>query len=313
MTARGLAWRAAALAASTAPIAAAAQADRSATAELSAAGAPADPVPAPTPTPATVPTAPTWIATLSSGVLDHDGDAARPFAVAGVSRKLGRYYVRVAATGFRSVVRQFDAALPSSFALGSIGAGATFGRWFVDASASAGRQFYGGIEMGGGTRSNQAGSGSGVYAAALDAGRFVALARRLYVTPSLAVQYAADRAPRIGFGPDGPIDYDTAEHAWTGSATVRLDRFFGGRDQHVAGVSISRVQTTDGAAALAASPGGGPVAAGQSGLRDGWFVAGASASFRLSPRLWLDAAGTRTTGARSGDYAVLSLGVRRGF
>ncbi len=113
-------------------------------------------------TPATAPADPTWIATLSAGVLARDGDAARPFGVAGLSRKLGRGYVRVAATGFETVVTQADVVLPSSFVLGSIGAGGVFGKWFVDGAASVGRQSYGAITTPFGTRAAQR-SGSAVY------------------------------------------------------------------------------------------------------------------------------------------------------
>lgn len=165
-----------------------------------------------------------------------------------------------------------------------------------------------------GNRPSQAGSGSGVYGASLSGGHFVALARRLYLTPSAAVQFSAAKALRSTLGPTGPTDEEADERAWTGSATVRLDRFFGEADQHLVGVSLSRIQTTNGAVALAASlPGGGAASARPVSIADGWMAAGASASMRLAPRLWLDGAATRTVTARSGDYATFGLGVRFGF
>ena len=258
------------------------------------------------------PRAPNWIATLSTGIIDRDGDTARTFVVGGLSRRVGRGYVRVAATEFRSAVRQMDAVLPSRYTIGSIGAGATLGRWFVDGYASIGTQHYGGVTTPLGTRDSQVGDGSGIYGGALSGGRFIALTRRLYLTPSAAVQYSASRALRSSVSDRGPLDYKTAERAWTGSATVRLDRYFGSSNQHLAGISFSRVQTTNGATVLTADGGPG-IGSTTANLADGWFVAGTSGSIRVAPRLWLDGSATRTFTATSGNYVVGSLGVRIAF
>ncbi|WP_093667058.1 autotransporter outer membrane beta-barrel domain-containing protein [Sphingomonas gellani] len=261
--------------------------------------------------PATPP-APDWIATLSSGVLARDGDAVRPFVVAGLSRRMGRGYVRVAATGFRSVVRQVDAALPSDFVIGSVGAGGTFGRWFVDGYLSAGRQYYTGVTTPLGTRSAQVGSASSVYGAALSGGHFIKLSPRFYVTPNLAVQYGRSRALRSALTPAAPLDYETRERAWTGSATARVDRFFGSGNRHIVGVSLSRVQSSNGATVLS-SGGMGGLPAEATDVADAWFIAGASGSFQIAPRLWIDASASTTTGSRTGDYRSVSLGARLGF
>ncbi|WP_160146831.1 hypothetical protein [Sphingomonas carotinifaciens] len=258
------------------------------------------------------PSQPDWIATVSAGVIDRDGDATRPFFVGGLSRRLGRGYVRVAATEFRSALRQIDAVLPSRYTIVSAGVGGTFGSWFVDAYGSIGRQKYGGVTTNLGTRESQVGDSSGIYGAAVSGGRFVALSRRLYLTPSAAIQYSASRALRSTISMQGPLDYETDERAWTGSATLRLDRYLGGSNQHLAGLSISRVQTSNGATALSA--GGGPgVSATTVSVADGWFILGSSAAIRVAPRLWLDGALNRTFGAQSGNYVVGSLGLRIGF
>ncbi|WP_160146766.1 hypothetical protein [Sphingomonas carotinifaciens] len=251
-----------------------------------------------------------WIATLTSGVITRDGDTAQPYVVAGLSRKIGRGYLRAAVTGFRSVVRQVDAVLPSTYAIASLGAGGTFGSWFVDGYVSGGRQRYGGVTTPLGTRASQIGQGSGVYGAALNGGRFVALSPRLYLTPSASLQFSTNRALRSSLTSLGPVDYETSERAWTGSATVRVDRYFGGANQHLAGLSVSRVQTTNGATLLAAGAMGGTTT---TSVADGWFVLGSSASVRVAPRLWIDGSATRTITTRSGNFAVLSLGVRLGF
>jgi len=237
-------------------------------------------------------------------------DTVQPYLVAGLSRKVGRGYVRAAATGFRSVVRQVDAVLPSTYTIGSVGAGGTLGRWFVDGYASAGRQRYGGVTTPLGTRPSQIGKGGGVYGAALSGGRFIALASRLYLAPSASLQFSANRALRSSLTSQGPVDYETSERAWTGSATMRVDRYFGRSNQHLAGLSISRVQTTNGVTVLAAGGAGSTTTAS---VADGWFVLGSSASVRVASRLWIDGSATRTATNRSGNFAVLSLGVRLGL
>lgn len=255
-------------------------------------------------------TSPDWIATLTTGAIARDDDTARPYLVAGLSRRIGRGYVRVAATGFRSVVRQVDAVLPSTYTIASVGAGGTFGRWFVDGYASAGRQRYGGVTTPLGTRPSQVGRGSGVHGVGLSGGRFVALTRRLYLTPSLSLQYSANRTLRSSLTPFGPVDHETRERAWTGGGTVRLDRYFGRSGAHLAGLSVSRVQTTNGATALAAGGIGGTLT---TSVADGWFVLGSSASVRVAPGIWIDGSATRTLAARAGDFATLSFGVRIGL
>jgi hypothetical protein len=258
---------------------------------------------------------PNWVATASIGVSQRKGDAAQPYYAAGLSRRIGRGYVRAAVTSYRSVVRQADAVLPSRFTLGSVGFGGRFGQWFIDGYGSAGRQHYTGVTTALGVRESQVGSGSAVWGAGLSGGRYIRLSGRLYLTPSAALQYSANKALRQTIGPMGPQDVETDQRALTGSATVRLDRYFGKDDRHLAGVSITRVQSTNGATALASVAGGGPgpPTVDLRSVPDGWFVAGLSASLRLSRQLWIDTVATRTFDARSGTYSAASVGLRRTF
>lgn len=78
----------------------------------------------------------------------------------------GRAYMRGALTSYRSTVQQIDAALPSTFVVGSIGAGGNWNDWVVDGFASYGRQDYGLVET-----PSQIADGSDYLALGLRAGR----------------------------------------------------------------------------------------------------------------------------------------------
>lgn len=251
-----------------------------------------------------------WIASTSAGALILSGSDTEPFVAAGVSRKLGRGYVRVSAITYRSAFTPMPTVMPSRFTIGSISGGGTFGMWFVDGYASYGRQTYGHIRTPLGTRASEVGSGSPVMGAGLSGGRFIALGNRWWLTASLGVQVSQNRALRQRFVPFRLVDYETRERAITGTGTLRVDRYFGRESQHIAGFSISRVQTSNGTVSIAGQP-SAPTAAYS--VPDGWTVAGASASFRLTPRLWLDAGVTRTIGAQSGNVTVPIIGLRVGF
>lgn len=251
-----------------------------------------------------------WMLGASGGLMVRSADDTQPFVAAGISRKIGRGYVRLSGTTYRSTFRQVDAVLPSRFAIGSVSAGGTFGLWFVDGYASYGRQTYDGVKTPLGIRERQVGSGSPVMGAGVSGGRFISLGHRWWLTATGGLQVSQNRALRQRLDTGRPVDYETREHAVTGSGTLRLDRYFGKSSQHIAGLSISRVQTSNGAVSISGRPGAAttPVS-----VPDGWAVIGASASFRMTPHLWLDSGVTRTIGAQAGNITVPVLGLRFGF
>jgi hypothetical protein len=53
-----------------------------------------------------------WLASASSGLMIQSDQSAQPFFAAGVSRKIGRGYIRLSGTSYRSTFRQVDAILP---------------------------------------------------------------------------------------------------------------------------------------------------------------------------------------------------------
>jgi hypothetical protein len=253
-------------------------------------------------------TEPVWIAGLSGGVLDRSSGKDSPYSTVSLTRYQGSTYLRGAFTAYRGTLQQLDAALPSAYYIGSIGAGGNFGGWVADAYASYGWQDYGAVETDLGKRASLAGSGSSYFAAGLRGGRIFTLAPRLYATPTIGVQYVATRSLRTGFTEGEPADFETRERAWTGLANFRLDRAFGRDQQHFAGLSYTHYESDNGLTALRFSPGSAaPVG---DPTPDGWDEFGASATIGLSRRLWLDGQVSRTAGTVSGDSTTWTLGLR---
>ncbi len=248
---------------------------------------------------------------VTGGVTARAGDEARGFGSAGVTRKLGKAYVRASLTRFSAAVRQGDVVLPSTYTLGAISAGVTVGHWFGDAYGTLGTQHYDDIHSDLGRRPVQGSNHSGVIGTGIDGGYVAWLDPSWSLTPSVSLQYIRSRALGQQFGPMGPTEYQTTEAGLTGAATLRLDHWFGRDRRHDVSIHFSRFATSNQSAALG-SGSRGELDITQQGARerDGWTEAGANATFCISSRLYLDTAASRTIGARSGDVSVASTGLR---
>lgn len=253
-----------------------------------------------------------WIAGIAGGLLDRDGGPTSPYGTLSLTRYQGRSYLRGAFTAWRGTVRQVDAALPSGFYVGSIGAGGNWNNWVVDAFASYGRQDFGKVETLAGKRPAEAGSGSPYVAAGLRAGRVFQPAPRWYVTPTLGVQYADSRSlrHRIDFATGRPQDFQLREKALTGNAALRIDRALGDRARHFVSLSLAHYETDNGLTSWQSTGPPGLTRIAPDPTPDGWEEIGIAGSFRLSSGLWLDAQAQRTFGAVAGDGTTLSLGLR---
>ena len=252
--------------------------------------------------------APVWVAGLSGGVLDRDNGKDAPYATLSLTRYQGSTYIRGAFTAYRGTLQQLDAALPSHYYIASLGAGGNFRNWVVDAYASYGRQDYGPIETAIGKRPSEAGSGSDYFAAGLRGGRIFTIAPKLYATPTLGVQYVATKSLRTAFAFGEPVDFETKERAWAGTANFRLDRAFGREQQHFVGLAYTHHESNNGLTSLRFASGSATLVGDPA--PDGWEEIGASATIGLSRRLWLDGQLSRTLGAVSGDSTTVTVGLR---
>ncbi|HZV08874.1 MAG TPA: hypothetical protein VFF94_03920, partial [Novosphingobium sp.] len=186
-----------------------------------------------------------WLAEASGGIADRDGGPRGGFAVTGLSRKLGDYYLRGAFTAYRSTLERSDTALPSTYLVGTLGGGGRFGHWVFDGWASYGRQQYGEINGATGPRSSPFHS-SPYWALGADFGRILRLGPHWYATPTLTLTYTYSRLLHPGYHNDGTDDFQSSEPALTGIAAIRLDHTLGRAQQSLIGLGYSHHATSNG-------------------------------------------------------------------
>ena len=267
----------------------------------------AETVPEPPPSSPTV-----LVGGVSSGLIARDGGPDSPYATLSLTAYRDRHYVRGAVTWYRSTLRQVDAALPSTFVVGSLGAGGNWQGWVLDAYVSYGRQSYGQVVTALGARDSMAGRGAPFAAGGVRAGHSFALGARTWLTATGSISAVASRSLRHAVDQAGPADIQIADRAVTGSAALRIDRSVG---RLWIGLSEEHFISTNGSTVLArtadAVP-GAPVADrfAASATPDRWSELGASATARLGKGIWLDLEARRSFGAVAGNTSTATLGLR---
>lgn len=254
--------------------------------------------------------APAWMIGASGGSSAREGDATRGYGSLALTRKLGTGYVRASVTRFGSAVVQVDVRLPSTYTIGFVSAGRTFGWWFVDGYGALGVQHYRPVVTDLGPRAVRGDTASAVWGAGADGGYVYWLDSRWALTPSASIQFIRSRALRERIGPAGPGEFETRETGATFGATLRLDRFFGHDRADSAGMRLTRYATDNASAALVSGTRGAAPGTQGASRSDGWTEAGANLTLRLRADLYLDGAMTRTFGAEAGDVTTTALGAR---
>ncbi|MCB2047420.1 MAG: autotransporter outer membrane beta-barrel domain-containing protein [Novosphingobium sp.] len=253
-----------------------------------------------------------WVAGVSTGLYDRDGGPQSPYVTASITAYRGTAYERAAFTVYGSTLEQPDAALPSTYYLGSVGVGGNFDGWLVDAYASFGHQAYGLVETPVGRQRPTGSQGSGYFAAGLRVGRLLRPAPRLFVTPTIELQYARTRSLHHWFADGQPSDFEVPERALTGNLALRLDRAIGARNQHFIGVSFAHYESDNGLTALALDPENPDIVKAVK-TADSWQQASVNGTFGLTSSLWLDLSAARTFGSVSGDSTSVSASLRLRF
>ncbi|NBC35638.1 autotransporter outer membrane beta-barrel domain-containing protein [Novosphingobium sp. FSY-8] len=254
-----------------------------------------------------------WSAEVSGGYASRDDGPKGAFAVTGLTRQIGRYYVRAALTTYRSTAHQLDMALPSTYVVGTLGAGGNINNWVFDGWISYGRQIYGQIDTGQGTRASTNGTGAPYWAVGGDFGRILPLGRDWYLTPTVMVNYAYDRLLRPSPDLAYWADYQSREATVSGAATLRLDKRIGPDKQHLIGVAAGWHVSNNGLSILIPPEAGSGGAFDTRHYTDGWAQIGANASLRLNARARLEGSVTRSIGAAAGDATSVSAGLRIAF
>ena len=135
-----------------------------------------------------------WVASATGGVVDRDTTSSSPYGALAITRYKGPTYLRASYTLFGGTLQQADAAIPSTYHIGSIGAGGNWHGWVADAYVSYGRQVYGAIQAQGIARQSGVASGADYIAAGLRLGRVFQPWARWYITPTIAGQYVYTRS-----------------------------------------------------------------------------------------------------------------------
>jgi hypothetical protein len=263
--------------------------------------------------PATVQQGPQWLAEVTSGYAKRDAGPSGLFAATALNRRFGRMYGRAALTVYRSTIEQIDTALPSTYLVGSVGTGGNFNNWVFDVWASWGWQHYGQIQTSQGPRRSNS-TGSPYVSFGFDAGKILPLGKGFYLTPTVGGTYAHDRLLRPSPNVDIWPDYESREIAWTGMASLRLDKAFGHTRQHYVGVGASWRVTNNGLSVLVVPPmNSADQTFSTRHYADGWGELTGNAGFRLTPSLRLELTATRSMKALAGNATTASGGFRLAF
>lgn len=277
-----------------------------------------------------------WMATVSGGVTRPDGRSAAPFGQLGLTRRVGPGYVRLAATGYRSPQTDLSPASPTTYMIGNLAAGGTFGGWIVELQGSLGRQSYDRITAGSSRGTTTTAShATTLFGFGGTIGRSLALDPRWTLTPSLGAGFVQSRLAFEGQSLNGGgrnAGGTVAVPAWSGSLHLRLDRKIAGPFERTVGAFVSGRWTSNAGASLqpwgmGGGPGGSMGPGGVVGavgfaqgttvsantVADTWVEAGLAANLGLSRHLWLDAFATRSFAQVSGETTSVGLGLRRTF
>lgn len=259
-----------------------------------------------------------WIAGMAGGYIVRNSGPDSPYATASLTRYKGDWYIRAGATIYQSKIQQADAALPSTYTIGSLGLGGTWHGWVIDLYGSGGNQKFGQITTALGARDSMAGSNAGYLALGGRVGRRFVLDDRMTITGTAALGYTITRSLRHAIIGGMPTDLQLPEQSLTGSAAIRLDRSLGKTGRSQIGLSLEHFSSDNGSTALSFTQSVVPGQPGASssftpvGIKtpDNWQEAGLNGTFSLGKSLWLDTEIRRSFGSVSGDATTLSLGLR---
>lgn len=250
------------------------------------------------------------VAGLSGGVVARGSAVASPFATLSLARYKGPTYLRVDLTGYRSVLRQFDTALPSKFYIASFGAGGNWHDWTLDGYASIGTQQFGGIKTPTGVRASTAGNSSGYFGVGARAGRIFRQGTHWYAVPTIAVQYVATDSLRFRFDHDGLVDFQIPDRSFSVSAALRAGYLFGQDRTGYVGLGVEHFISDNGLTAWQLAYSQGRERAVAVLQADGWTQLSASGTIPLGHGLWLDAEVRQGLGMLAGDTTTAMLGLR---
>ncbi len=263
--------------------------------------------------------APRWQASLGAGFTRIDGAGDQPFASLALRRDLGHGFARLSGSWSKAKRDERVALgqLAARTATVTAAGGWSRERLSLEAWASLGDRAFKDVlvETIPPTTTNRRRADGSLLAFGAGASIATPLAQRWTLTPYAWGEWGRLVTRAVERDPAGAETFRErlVERGVTGAAGLSLDHAVApGRAGLFA--SAGAVGSTN-ASALSqidpGLPGGGPAARGAGG--DVWAELGAGGALRLSNRLTLVAALTRTAGLEGGDYAQGALQLRLGF
>ncbi|WP_260924906.1 autotransporter outer membrane beta-barrel domain-containing protein [Novosphingobium sp. 9] len=263
--------------------------------------------------------APLWSAEASGGISQRDDGPDGSWQTLSLSRQVGKAYVRAGFMRYRGTLVQSDTALPSTYYVGTLGAGGNFHNWVTDVWGSFGIQDYGRISSSLGSRDSTGAKSSDYEAFGADFGKIIPFAKLWYLTATVTGSYAHGKLLRPAPDYSGLTDAETDEPTWSASGTLRLDRAFGNHAENYVGLSVTRAWSSNAVSDIRYSSTEYATATSfatlisSNHIADSWFEVGASTNLQVTHRLYLDLFATRSFEAKSGATTSVGITLRRAF
>jgi hypothetical protein len=266
-----------------------------------------------------VATGPRWQASLGAGFTRIDGAGDQPFAAIGLRRDLGGAFARL--SGSWSEAKRDERVdfgqLAARTATVTAAGGWSRGRLSLDAWASYGDRAFKDVlvETIPPTTTNRRTTDGSLLAFGGGASLEAPLSQRWSLAPYAWGEWGRLVTESIERDPSGAETFRErlVESGVTGAAGVSLDHAVtpGRVGLFVSAGAVGSTNASTLSQIDPGLPGGGPAARGSGG--DVWGEFGAGGAFRLSDRLTLVAAVTRTAGLEGGDYTQGAIQLRLGF
>ncbi len=262
-------------------------------------------------------TAPKWRLDVSGGITSFGGDQEQPYISTTLRRDLGDLYVSLGGSlvGYDGPAPAIGETIPATTRQAVLGFGYQNDALSLDSYVSLGDRDFDTIDI-----ATQNGAVVQFEADGSSWGSGIAityqqpLGGRWFISPFASLDYSEiDTVQAI----QGPVNQlfarEVEESGVTGSGGATLQYALGEEFQHSLGFYSAFVATSNAASTTRIGAAGSATSASQpvagAGDGDGWFEYGASASFSLSDRVFLDFFVSRTAGLRFGEATSGSVGL----
>ncbi|MEL6875237.1 MAG: autotransporter outer membrane beta-barrel domain-containing protein [Pseudomonadota bacterium] len=260
-----------------------------------------------------------WTIGISGGLTTLENASDQQYGNVSLTRDLGESYIGLSVTYVDSGdVPGLVTAIPASTTELTLSAGTAFDALALDAFVSVGKRDFDVEAVGQNGQSASISSDGDTFGIGLAASYDIAVTDRIFLTPSVGIDYNELDIARIVQGPTGQsVTIGNTEDGVTGTFGITGQKIFGAQDNHVVAV-IANIVTTSNTTSF--NPGTSQSAVlrtlatrDQPGQEDSWGEIGGALSFGLDNHLRLDFSALRTIGFLNSDATSVSVGLRFSF